>query len=199
MLISTVLYQKTKVYHIKHRSRQERVILVEHPFSPEWKIVSEKKPLETSRDMHRFEVKIQTGELVKLEVVEEHTERTEWVLGSVGEQSLTEYIKSPATSEKVKEAFGKILQKRAVLANLSAERTALEERVKDILEDQTRLRANIQRMPSFDSDIYKRYLLKFEQQETELEKLQASMNDLRESLRTKQRDFEKELSGLTVK
>jgi septal ring factor EnvC (AmiA/AmiB activator) len=53
----------------------------------------------------------------------------------------------------------------------------LERQLKTITDDQARLRANLKEMPS-SAAAYKRYLEKFDQQETQIEEYQASIKKL---------------------
>jgi hypothetical protein len=189
VLQSTSTLQKTKTYHIKNRSKQDRVVVVEHPFAAEWKIVSEEKPVEISRDVSRFEVKVPSGKLVKLDVTEERPQTTHVLVSSLEDATLKLFINAPVTSEKGKEALKKIIETRQKLATIQSEVKAMEERLKGITEDQVRLRANIERVPK-DSEVYKRYLAKFDTQETQIEKLQAELEEKKEFLRTNQKEFE---------
>jgi hypothetical protein len=52
-----------------------------------------------------------------------------------------------------------------------------ERQLKVITEDQVRLRANLREMPS-TAAAYKRYLQKFDEQETQIEKYQADIKKL---------------------
>jgi hypothetical protein len=189
ILHSTYTLQKTKTYHIKNRSKQDRIVVVEHPFAPEWKIVSEQKPTETAREVHRFEVKVPSGKLVKLEVTEERASAMEVLLTSLDSDTIKLYISSSVVIDKGKESLKKIIETREKLATIHGEVKTMEERLKGITEDQVRLRANIERVPK-DSEVYKRYLAKFDTQETQIEKLQAELEEKKEYLRAHQKEFE---------
>ena len=49
----------------------ERVLLVEHPYREDWRLVTPEKPAERSRDVYRFQVTVPAGQAHKLDVVEE--------------------------------------------------------------------------------------------------------------------------------
>jgi hypothetical protein len=189
VLNATCTLQKTRTYHIKNRSKQDRVVVVEHPFAAEWKVVSETKPVEISREVYRFEVKVPSGQLVKLDVTEERAQTVTALLNTLDDGTLKLYINSPITGEKMKDALKKIIEERQSIAGLQSEVKAMEERLKVIVEDQGRLRANIERVPH-DSEVYKRYLNKFDTQETQIEKLQADLEQKRDTVRAKQKEFE---------
>jgi hypothetical protein len=65
------------------------------------------------------------------------------------------------------------------------------------VDDQARIRANLQRLP-MTSEAYKRYLKKIDQQETEIEKLQEAIKKLRAAQEKQRKDYEDYLLGLTV-
>ena len=69
--------------------------------------------------------------------------------------------------------------------------------LKAITEDQVRLRSNFERLPP-SSAAYKRYLEKFDTQETEIERLQADIKKLQEAEKGQQKEYETFLAALTV-
>src|SRR5258708_40248726 len=67
LIYSTTRVQEGKTYRAKNRSEQDRQLIIEHPFRPEFNLVKttyedaakktqEIKPRERSRDVYRFEV-----------------------------------------------------------------------------------------------------------------------------------------------
>src|SRR5205823_13840401 len=70
VLFTTTKIRETKTYNVKNRAEQDRVVLIEHPFRPDFKLVS-KEPKERARDVYRFEVDVAAGKSAKQEVVEE--------------------------------------------------------------------------------------------------------------------------------
>ncbi len=100
-------------------------------------------------------------------------------------------------SDKLKEALNKALSFKAELATTRRDLTQVQNRLKAITEDQTRLRANLANVPP-TSAAYKRYLEKFDTQETDIEKLQASIEDKQDAERVQQAAYDAYLAGLTV-
>ena len=72
------------------------------------------------------------------------------------------------------------------------------EQLRVISEDQVRLRANLREMPS-TAAAYKRYLEKFDKQETEIEELQKSQKKLQQDEVKQRQDVDRYLIGLNVK
>ncbi len=102
-----------------------------------------------------------------------------------------------ATTPKVKEALQQVRSKNHALADLDAEIRALNEQIKPVVTDQERLRANMDRLPR-DAALYKRYLDKLDEQETQLEKLQAAAKLKSEALTKQRGELEAYLRDLTV-
>jgi hypothetical protein len=66
-----------------------------------------------------------------------------------------------------------------------------------ITEDQVRLRANLKEMPA-TAAAYKRYLEKFDQQETQIEKYQADIKKLQGTEFTQKKSFEDFLANFNA-
>ena len=72
-----------------------------------------------------------------------------------------------------------------------------ERQLKVITDDQTRLRLNLREMPS-TAAAYKRYLEKFDQQETQIEEYQASIKKMQGVEHTQRKKFEDFLVNFTA-
>jgi hypothetical protein len=187
-----------KKYRVKNRSRQERTLVIEHPVrSSIATVVSKEKPYETARDVHRFEIKVAAGKTAVLEVAEQEPETQNWALQSISKPGLDIILAQTAATPNVKAALLQALEKRQALVTLDTELQAVDQQLKALIEDQARLRANIERVPK-DSAVYKRYLEKFDTQETQLEKLQMTIQEKREALRKGQNQFEKFILDLNA-
>ena len=80
-------------------------------------------------------------------------------------------------SAKVKEGLQKAQELRWEWARTQREIGEQRRQLQAITEDQTRLRANLKEMPA-TAKAYKRYLEKFDQQETQIERYQADIKQL---------------------
>ncbi len=66
-----------------------------------------------------------------------------------------------------------------------------------IVQDQTRLRANLKEMPS-TAKAYKRYLEKFDQQETQIEKYQQDIKTLQATEHSQKKEFDDFLANFSA-
>src|SRR5262249_5023326 len=56
VLKATMKQRQSTVYNVNNRSAHDKIVLIEHPFRPNYKLVSEDKPKERTREVYRFEV-----------------------------------------------------------------------------------------------------------------------------------------------
>jgi hypothetical protein len=196
-LLVTNKLRETKNYLIKNRSPQDRLLIVEHPVRPEWKLVTPEKASERSREVYRFEVKVAAGKALTFQVTEEMARMDRMVLSSVEEKTVRLFVASPVASPQLKEALQKTVAMRLKLSDTQRDLAQVQGQLKAITEDQTRLRANFERLPP-TSAAYKRYLEKFDTQETEIEKLQGLVKQYQETEKVQQKALEDYLAGLTV-
>jgi hypothetical protein len=187
----------TKTYVVKNRSPQDRALVIEHPIREDWKLITPEKPAEYSRDVYRFELAVPSGQTAKQEVVEERSRTGGVALASVDDPTVKLLLAGDVAGPKVKEALKKAQDLKGELATIKRDREQLEKQLKAITDDQSRLRANLEKVPQ-GTAAYKRYVEKFDQQETEIEKLQKQIEEKQEAEKTKQAAYEDFVAGLSV-
>jgi hypothetical protein len=197
ILYSTNLVHEGKTYKAKNRSQQDRLLVVEHPFRPEFHLVSTQKPSEQARDVYRFEVKLPAGKSADLEVAEERDLVSSIQLTNSDDQTMRFFMSQTVTSEKVKTALQKAIELRGTWAKTQQDLAQLQKQLKDITDDQVRLRANIKELPS-TSPVYKKCLDKFEKQEGEIEEMQATIKKLQDEEHRQRQGYENYLGALDV-
>jgi hypothetical protein len=180
-----IVYQTTRVreektYNVKNRSEHDRVVLIEHPFRPEFALVSKDKPSERARDVYRFELKVPSGQSASEEVVEEKDVNTQITLTNSDDNTMRFFLSQPIVSDAVKSSLTKALELKGKMDNARRDIQQLEKQLKDITDDQTRLRANLKEMPP-TAEAYKRYLKKFDDQETQIEDYRKKIKDLQDT------------------
>src|SRR5439155_14874428 len=174
-----------------------RVLLVEHPYREDWRLVAPEKPAERSRDVYRFQVTVPAGQAHKLDVVEELRRVDHVRLAATDDNAVRVFLRSTVPSPKLKEALEKLIALKGRLADTQRDLAQAQEQLKAIGEDQSRLRANLEKVPP-TSAAYKRYLEKFDQQETEIEKLQAEIKSKQASEKSQRKEYEDYVLGLNV-
>jgi hypothetical protein len=189
LLLTTTRAREAKTYSVRNRSGHDRTVLVEHPVRSEMRLVSKAKPVERTREVYRFEVKVPAGKTASLEVVEEQDLVGQVTLCGCEEHTLRHFLKTVSSSDAVKQAVEKALTLKAKLSATQRELTRLQGHLQEIANDQQRLRANLKEMPA-TAAAYKRYLEKFDRQETEIEKLQAQVRELQDVEARRRQEYE---------
>jgi hypothetical protein len=197
-----IVYQTTRVrqektYNIKNRSEHDRVVLLEHPFRADFNLVSKDKPAERARDVYRFELKVAPGQSASEEVIEEKDVLTSVTLTNSDDNQMRFFLSQPVISDAVKSALTQALELKGKADNTRRDIQQLEKQLKDITDDQARLRANLKEMPS-TAEAYKRYLKKFDTQETQIEDFQKRIKALQDTEFTQRKSFEDYLAKLDV-
>jgi hypothetical protein len=194
---TTSKLRDTRTYLIRNRSAHDRVLLIEQPIRQDWKLVAPEKPAERSRDAYRFQLNVVAGKTARQDVVEEQICLEELSIARADDNAVRALLASTASSPRVKEALRKVLELRTQLAEAQRATARQEQMLKAITDDQQRLRANLREMPQ-TAAAYKRYLEKFDKQETEIENLQTRIKELRETEKQRQEACEEYLAALTV-
>lgn len=174
-------YKWRTEYVIRNRDARDRTVLIEHPRVSDRKLVTPAKAAEVTRSFTRFEVPVKAGAKETLEVVEESEGTEGHALDAVTADTLLYYSKMDATKPAVRTVLAKLLDLRTTAEDTRAGIAAEQVALKEIGEDQDRIRKNIERAPK-ESEAYKRYVKKFDDQETEIEKRQAKLKELRADL-----------------
>jgi hypothetical protein len=188
-LVTTSKARQAKTYTARNRSKHDRTVLIEHPYTPEYKLVSKSKPVEKTHELLRFELKVPAGKSAALEVVEEWDVTGQMALSGCVEQQLRAFLKGVKSSDEVKQAVEKALALRGKLTATQQKLGRMQGELQAIAKDQERLRANLKEMPA-SAAAYKRYLAKFDKQETEIEKLQADVRELQDVEARQRQEYE---------
>jgi hypothetical protein len=189
ILYTTTKVRETKTYTIVNRNDQERVVLVEHPVRNEFKLTDTDKPAETASDFYRFQVKVPAGKTAAQAVTEERVIGEQVQLTNSNDEQIRVFLNSPVTSQKVKDGLRQALELRLALNKTQREIGEQQRQLQTITDDQVRLRANLKEMPP-TAAAYKRYLEKFDQQETDVEKLQADVKKLQGTEFSQKKEFD---------
>ncbi len=197
LVYRTQKIREAKRYNVKNRSEIDRTVLIEHPFRQGFDLVSKDKPAERTRDVYRFEVKAAAGASGTTEVVEEQQVQFAMELTNIDDQTVRFFLSQPVVSEAAKAALTRATELKAKLSATQRDVQQQATQLKVITDDQTRLRANLREMPP-TAEAYKRYLKKFDDQETQIEDFQKKIKALQDAEHSQRKDYEDYLAKLDV-
>jgi hypothetical protein len=192
--------REEKTYTVTNRTGQERTLWIEHPIRPFFNLVSTEKPIERTQENYRFEIKVpaEAKKSVSQTVVEERDVASQVFISNTDDNSIRFFMNNTLSSPGVKKALEDSLAMKNKLAATRQDLNHVNEQLRVITDDQTRLRANLREMPS-TAAAYKRYLEKFDKQETEIEELQKSQKTLQTQELKQRQEFDQFLTNLNVK
>ena len=197
VLIARRKNTRTRTYAIRNKGKKDKVILVEHPISAGWTLVSPEKPDEKTTSLYRFRVKVAAGESESLVVTEERPYEERVSLRSAGVSRLEYWVRSGRVSPAIRDALGRAIALRRELAGLQKQLADRKARVAAITREQDRIRRNMAAV-SRTSTYYQRLENKLNTQEDELEKLQGEIRELTSRIEAKQKELDDYLLRLSA-
>ncbi len=186
-----------KTYQVTNRDQKQKVVLVEHPLRPDWRLIEPGEPPERTRDVYRFKVPVAAGSGTRLRVREENQILQTVRLIDSGPDAIGYYLQAKQVSPKVKEALQKVIGLRDHLDQTAAHRGRLEQQIREIGQEQGRIRENMARLAQ-NSELYARYVSKLGQQETEIEKLRKEIDTLKATEEKQKRELNNYLLALDI-
>ena len=130
-------------------------------------------------------------------VDEERTEPQMIALTNVDENTIGLYIRSDKVSDKVKAALASVIKQKQAIQDVAQKRGQLEQQIRTISEEQGRIRENMGKL-DHATDLYKRYVKKFSDQEDEIEKLRPQIKELQDRENQLRKALDDFLLGLDV-
>jgi hypothetical protein len=197
VLYTTTRQVEGKTYHAVNRSSQDRTLLIEHPYRPDFRLTSKDQPAERARDVYRFELKLPAGKSASETVTEERDPVSQVQLSNADDNSIRVLIRSDVTTPKVKEALQRALDLKGKVEATRQDLAHAQQQLADIERDQQRIRANLKETPP-TAQAYKKYLAKLDAQETEVDKLRDQIKKLQEDQLAQQKGYDTFLASLDV-
>jgi chromosome segregation ATPase len=107
------------------------------------------------------------------------------------------YIRAPQISDNVKQALQRVVALRQQLDTTTEKREQLEQQIRDIADEQQRIRQNMERLDR-NASLYTRYVSKLDQQESAIETLQQEIAQLTATEQQQRQALQAFLLGLEL-
>lgn len=130
-------------------------------------------------------------------MVEEQNRASEVILTNANDQTLRLYLTSSIVSPEMKEALEKATAFRIKLAETRHELLEVKQQIQDIVTDQPRICADMERIPQ-NAPLFQRYLKKLDAQETQIEQMQEKIGALRQQEDGQRKKYETFLESLNI-
>jgi hypothetical protein len=197
-IVSTeTLIREEKVYDISNRSTTDRTVLIEHPNrkGQGFAFVGDHKPAEEAADVFRFSVPVPSKKDLSYTVTEERTQGASITLTNGQENQIRYFLSLNEASAELKAKLNEALSLKAKFDDVVREIQKVNVRIQTITTDQNRIRQNLREVPK-ESEAYKRYLTKFDEQEKEMDSLHSQLKNLQEQEHAKRVTYETFLQNI---
>jgi hypothetical protein len=177
VLVAKRKYTQTVEYTVKNSGERTKRVLIEQGYDPAWTLIAPEKPAEKTRDRYRFAVEAKPGVPAHLKVEQERVQDQQFVLSNLDDGTIVFYIHAKEVSPKVKEALGEVIKRKQAIQEVTTKLGQIEQQIRMIGYEQGRIRENMGRL-DHGTDLYKRYVKKFSDQEDEIERLHGQTKEL---------------------
>ena len=189
--------QFSQTYALQNKADQDRLVVVEHPFSPDRKLVQPAEPAEKTAALYRFEVPVPAGKTVKFEVREERTDTDAIAILPATATVLETIVAGGEISAKTRAALAEAIRRKQALAVAQQEVSNLQQRITTLRREQADTRANMGALER-NSQSFQRFEKKLLDSETQIEGLQKEMETKRVAADMLRVALEEYLSNLNV-
>jgi len=184
---------ETKTFTIRNVDAKAKVLIIEQPIQPGYKVVNQ-KPIAVTASKKRFEVKLNPSATDKFVLQEERLDEQSYVVTSLNPDFLVRFVQNKALSAEGRMQLETILERKQLVAAMDRDIRQAETEVAEIAKDQDRIRQNLGSLRSVagQEDQVNRYARQLSTQEAQL----AGLRDKQSELRRKKAAAEAELNRL---
>ena len=184
-------------YTVENKADRDKVVIIEYPLQQGWHLVDTAMPMETTATLHRFKETVAAGKALTLVVQEEKMVSETMALLPADIGPLEVYSRMGEISKEVREAITKAIHLKSALLDTQRQMRHTQQAIADITQEQQRLRENMSTV-STTSQYYTRLLTKLNEQETQIEKLQADLEHLKRTYEQQLKELETYLMNTTI-
>ncbi|MFX1255923.1 MAG: hypothetical protein ACFFCZ_30230 [Promethearchaeota archaeon] len=190
--------RRLRTYMINNKSKKEHILYIEHPREQEWELFDTPNPEEITSSFWRFQLTIPPGP-TKFIVQEKRRLSSGINIRNITRQSFEVFIKQKYFPEEIIKLVDQIIGKNEQISQLETEISTKENEIKNIFEDQQRIRENLKAFgdSAEERKLKERFITKLNTQEDFLEKTKNWIAEQRkhiENLRIEVNELLKQVS-----
>jgi hypothetical protein len=194
---STMLEKRT--YRIRNNNENARVLVIEHPLRPGWKLVETATPVESTASHYRFRTEIKPKSSSEFVVNEESPLETTYAVSNVTPDQIAVWVRDRSIDPETEKVLRNIAAKKSDLNEVTQKQADLEKEQAEIFRDQERVRSNLQRLGQSPGEaaLRQRYIREMEEQEDRLASLRTERAKLESSRAEVQRQLDELIQNLS--
>ncbi|MGI8991544.1 MAG: hypothetical protein ACR2I2_18430 [Bryobacteraceae bacterium] len=187
---------ETRTYTIRNVDAKPKTLIIEHAVRPQYTLLN-RKPIETTANAYRFEVKLGPGATENFPLTEERVYSNSFSLSNVTPDFLLTYVQNRELSAAGRQQLQRIIDLKNQIAAADADNKRADTQITQLTRDQERTRQNIQSLNqvSGQQQQVQTYAGKLAQQESQL----AALRDREAEAQQKKASLENDLRALLDK
>ena len=189
--------QRTSFAFNNKDAARGRTMLVETAKIQGWELAEPKKAAEETQNLYRFELTLKPSENATFVVAQENTFVSRISVAQYDMPTLIAYASDKKASQAVIDAAKKTAAMLATMNATAARIALLSQERQSIDTDQNRIRQNMASI-DHDTEVYRRYLTKFNEQESRLEAILVETANEQKTLQSQQNALNDYVRSLNV-
>jgi hypothetical protein len=172
--------RERKTYTFRNEDSSGRTVIVEHPARTGYKLRSEIQPVETTAGWMRFRLQVEPKHTASLVIDEARPLETTYALTNINSDQVDLFVHQQSINKSVEDALRRILAQKSAIGDLDGKKSAAEDQMQKIFDDQQRLRENMKALKgsSEEKALLQRYTQQLNEQENRLETLRKQSQQL---------------------
>ncbi|RYG64526.1 hypothetical protein EON80_19075 [bacterium] len=188
--------ERTRSWTFKNKGKTPKSVLLQVPGEDSWKLADPKQLEGKAAGVQRFRFTAKPGDN-SFSVKWLQSTQSDITVADKAIDDIVFYTNEKAISPALKARLNDFVATKRKLAELERQRSVQEVALKEIGEDQERIRSNMQALDR-TSKLFKTYETKMGEQETRIEKVRAEIERLREAEATTRNSLRQLLAGLDI-
>jgi hypothetical protein len=191
--------REKKTYTFRNEDTSARSVIVEHPVRSGYTLRSAVQPAETTAAWMRFRLEVGAKQTAQLVIEEARPTEATYGLTNINSALIATFVQQRSIDQSVEQALRKVLAQKAVIEDLEEQKTARDQEMQKIFDDQQRLRENLKALKGSPEEkaLVQRYTQQLNTQETRLEDLRKEMEQIEAKSSAAQADLDRLVEQLS--
>jgi len=193
--------RQTSTYTVRNDDTSPRTVVIEHSLYSGWNLASDgPQPEETTSNLGRFRVFVDAKSTATVRIRQSQPSQFTYQITNLTDDQIKLFVEGGTINAQVEAALREILAKKARIAVFSKEVSRRAADIKQIYEDQGRLRENLKALKGTAEEkaLTQRYTQQLADQETRLDTLKRESADLQAQHDQAQADLDREIETLAL-
>jgi ABC-type enterochelin transport system substrate-binding protein len=143
MLVTRAAIVQKKTFAVRNVDARAKTLIVEYPVRAGYKLIETAQPIETARDVYRFEVKVPSGGSVDFPVTAENVYDQQTAISSLTPDALLVYVRNKNLSDAGRRQLQQVADLKTRIADADRERSSIDSEIQNTTRDEDRTRQNI--------------------------------------------------------